>query len=112
MDLNTFEPTFLIQIEGQALSTDITGEITSFVFEDNEEELDVMELSVSNRHLRFVDDPLFQEGVGGFALPEPTGSGTPEPPRFLSPLRDLQLRTGQFRRSATSSESAGSATPR
>ncbi len=62
MDLNTFQPTFLIQIEGQALSTDITGEITSFVFEDNEEELDVMELSVSNRHLRFVDDPLFQEG--------------------------------------------------
>ena len=62
MDLNTFQPAFLIQIEGQALSADITGEITSFVFEDNEEELDVMELSVTNRHLRFVDDPLFQEG--------------------------------------------------
>ena len=62
MDLNTFEPAFLIQIEGQALSADITGEITSFVFEDNEEELDVIELSVSNRHLRFVDDPLFQKG--------------------------------------------------
>ena len=62
MDVNTFQPTFLIQIEGQALSADITGEITSFVFEDNEEELDVMELSVSNRHLQFVDDPLFQEG--------------------------------------------------
>ena len=62
MDLNTFQPAFLIQIEGQALSADITGEITAFVFEDNEEELDVMELSVSNRHLRFVDDPLLQEG--------------------------------------------------
>ena len=62
MDLNTFQPTFLIQIEGQAFSADITGEITSFVFEDNEEELDVMELSVTNRNLQFVDDPLFQEG--------------------------------------------------
>ena len=62
MDLNTFVPTFLIQIERQALSTDITGEITSFVFEDNEEELDVMEVFVSDRHLRFVDHPLFQEG--------------------------------------------------
>ena len=62
MDLDTFQPTFLIQIEGQAFSADITGEITSFVFEDNEEELDVMELSVSNRNLQFVDDPLFQEG--------------------------------------------------
>ncbi len=62
MDLDTFQPTFLIQIEGQAFSADITGEITSFVFEDNEEELDVMELSVSDRLLQFVDDPLFQEG--------------------------------------------------
>ncbi len=40
----------------------IPGEITSFVFEDNEEELDVMEVFVSDRHLRFVDHPLFQEG--------------------------------------------------
>ena len=62
MDLNTFQPVFLIQIEGQALSADITGEITSFVFEDNEEELDVMEVFVSDRHLQFVDHPLFQEG--------------------------------------------------
>ena len=62
MDLNTFKPTFLIQIEGQTLSKDITQEITSFSFMDNEEELDVLELSVTNRNLQFVDDPLFQEG--------------------------------------------------
>ena len=62
MELNTFQPAFLIQIEGQALSTDITGEITSFVFEDNEEELDVMEVFVSDRRLQFVDAPLLQEG--------------------------------------------------
>ena len=41
MDLDVFKPTFLIQIEGQELSLDITQAITSFVFEDNEEELDV-----------------------------------------------------------------------
>jgi len=62
MDLDTFKPTFLIQIEGQQLSADITQEITSFVFEDNEAELDVLELSVTDRNLQFVDDPLFQEG--------------------------------------------------
>jgi len=62
MDLDTFKPTFLIQIEGQDLSKDITQEITSFVFTDNEEELDVLELSVTDRNLQFVDDPLFQEG--------------------------------------------------
>ena len=62
MDLNTFQPTFLIQIEGQALAADITREITSFVFEDHEEELDVLELSLANGDLRYTDDPLFQEG--------------------------------------------------
>ena len=62
MDLNTFQPTFLIQIEGRALAADITREITSFLFEDDEEELDVLELSVTNRNLQFVDDPHFQEG--------------------------------------------------
>ena len=62
MDLDVFKPTFLIEIDGQSLSADITQEITSFVFEDNEEELDVMELAVTDRNLQFVDDPLFQEG--------------------------------------------------
>ena len=62
MDIDTFKPTFLIQIEGHTLSADITQEITSFVFEDNEEELDVLELAVTDRNLQFVDDPLFQEG--------------------------------------------------
>jgi phage protein D len=62
MDLDTFKPTFLIQIEGQDLSKDITQEITSFAFTDNEEELDVLELAITDRNLQFVDDPLFQEG--------------------------------------------------
>lgn len=60
--MDTFVPTFLIQIEGKKLSADITQEITSLVFTDNEEELDVLELSITNRNLQFVDDPLFQEG--------------------------------------------------
>ena len=62
MDLDTYAPTFLIEIEGTELSADITQEIRSFVFEDNESKLDVMELTVTDRNLQFVDDPLFQEG--------------------------------------------------
>ena len=62
MDLDTYAPTFLIQIEGTELSADITQEIRSFVFEDNESKLDVMELTVTDRCLQFVDAPLFQEG--------------------------------------------------
>jgi len=60
--LDTFKPTFLIQIEGQTLAKGITQEITEFAFEDNEEELDVMEMSITDRNLQFVDDPLFQQG--------------------------------------------------
>lgn len=59
---DVYQPTFLIEIEGRRLSRDITHEITSFVFEDNEDELDAMEVSITDRNLQFVDDPLFQEG--------------------------------------------------
>ena len=62
MQLDVYQPTFIIEIEGKRLSKDITHEITSFTFEDNEEEMDVMEISVTDRYLQFVDDPLFQEG--------------------------------------------------
>jgi len=62
MELDVYQPVFVIEIEGKKLSKDITHEITSFVFDDNEEELDVMELTITDRYLQFVDDPLFQEG--------------------------------------------------
>ncbi len=62
MDIDPFKPTFLITIEGKTLSKDITQEITGFCFEDNEDELDVLEVCITDRNLQFVDDPLFQEG--------------------------------------------------
>ena len=62
MRLDDYQPTFIIEIEGKRISKDITHEITSFTFEDNEEEMDVMEIAVTDRYLQFVDDPLFQEG--------------------------------------------------
>ena len=62
MEQDTYSPTIIIQIEGRRLSKDITHEIISFVFEDNEEEMDVMEITITDRYLQFVDDPLFQEG--------------------------------------------------
>lgn len=62
MRIDDYQPTFVIEIEGERLSKDITHEITSFTFEDNEEEMDVMEVYITDRYLQFVDDPLFQEG--------------------------------------------------
>jgi uncharacterized protein len=60
--VNVWEPTFLVNIEGTALSRDVTQEILSFVFEDNEEESDLLEITFANRNGQFTDDPLFQEG--------------------------------------------------
>lgn len=60
--MEIYQPIFIIEIEGNRLSKDITHEITSFIFEDNEEEMDIMEVTVTDRYLQFVDDPLFQEG--------------------------------------------------
>ncbi len=60
--MDVYQPTFVIQIEGHRLSRDITSEITSFVFEDNEDEMDLMEIDLTDRNLLLVDDPLFQEG--------------------------------------------------
>ncbi len=62
MQLDVYQPAFVIEIEGRRLSKDITHEITSFVFEDNEEEMDVMDVTITDRNLQLVDDPLFQEG--------------------------------------------------
>ncbi|MHB1001982.1 MAG: phage late control D family protein [Armatimonadota bacterium] len=62
MKQEIYQSIFIIAIEGNRLSKDITHDITSFIFEDNEEELDVMDVTVTDRYLQFVDDPLFQEG--------------------------------------------------
>ncbi len=56
------KPTFIIQIEGKTLTQDITQEISSFTFEDNEREMDVLTLTLSNRNNQFTDHPLFTVG--------------------------------------------------
>lgn len=60
--VDTFEPTYLIEISGKRLSKDITDEIQSFAFEEVDDAKDVLELTICDRNLQFVDDPLFQEG--------------------------------------------------
>ena len=62
-DLHTIQPALLTQIKEQALPADMTGQITWFVFEDNEEELDVMEVRVSCCHLRFADHTCFRRAT-------------------------------------------------
>ncbi|MBI5788693.1 MAG: phage late control D family protein [Candidatus Schekmanbacteria bacterium] len=56
-----FAPTFLIQIEGEQLSSDITQKITNFVYEDCEDQDDLLEITLEG-DITLADDPLLQEG--------------------------------------------------
>lgn len=59
--MERFAPTFLIQIEGERLSGDLTQRITRFVYEDCEDQDDLLEISMEG-DIDLVDDPLLQEG--------------------------------------------------
>ncbi len=56
-----FAPTYLIQIEGEQLSSDITQKITNFIYEDCEDQDDLLEITLEGS-LELVDDSLLQEG--------------------------------------------------
>ena len=58
MDLDPFKPKFLMEIDGQSQSKDITQEITSFAFEDNEEVLDLQDLPPAPHSGNVSGDPI------------------------------------------------------
>jgi len=55
-------PIVLLEIEGKRLSRDLTDRLVSFVYEDHETALDLMEITLADPYLQFIDDPLLQEG--------------------------------------------------
>jgi phage protein D len=59
--MERFAPTFMIQIEGEQLSSDITQRITRFVYEDCEDQDDLLEITLEGG-FDLVDNPLLQEG--------------------------------------------------
>jgi len=55
-------PLVLLEIEGKRLSRDLTDRLVSFVYEDHETALDLLEITLADPYLQIIDDPLFQEG--------------------------------------------------
>ncbi|OPZ83580.1 MAG: Phage late control gene D protein (GPD) [bacterium ADurb.Bin429] len=55
-------PIVLLEIEGKRLSRDLTDRLVSFVYEDHETALDLLEVTLADPYLLFIDDPLLQEG--------------------------------------------------
>lgn len=57
-------PLVLLEIEGKRLSRDLTDRLVSFSYEDHEAALDLLEITLADPYLQFIDDPLLQEGNG------------------------------------------------
>jgi phage protein D len=55
-------PVLMVTINGHRLSRDLTDRLITFTYEDHEKALDLLELTIGDPYLQFVDDPLLQEG--------------------------------------------------
>ena len=59
--MNTYAPTFFLSIEGEEVPLDLRNSITAFSFEDNDEQLDQLTITVVNENIEFTDNALLQE---------------------------------------------------
>ena len=62
MAFDVLKPIIYIQIQGEDLDVNLSHDIMSFVFEDVEEGMDTIEVTLSNPLLKLVDIPFFQPG--------------------------------------------------
>ena len=60
--LDTYAPIFIVEIEGQALSEDISQHVETFSYEDHEEKMDEMKIRIADAEISFIDHPQLQEG--------------------------------------------------
>lgn len=60
--IETYAPTFIVEINGKELPEDITQHVESFSYEDHEDKMDELRISIVRGGLDFVDHPQLQEG--------------------------------------------------
>lgn len=60
--IETYAPTFIVEINGKELPEDITQHVESFSYEDHEDKMDELRISIVRGGLEFVDHPQLQEG--------------------------------------------------
>ena len=60
--IETYAPTFIVEIGGQKLPEDISAHIESFTYEESEKQMDELRLTITKGDLSYVDNPLLQEG--------------------------------------------------
>ena len=60
--IETYAPTFIVEIVGQELPEDISAHVETFAYEENEKQMDELTLTITKGDLSFVDHPMLQEG--------------------------------------------------
>ena len=62
MSVDTFAPIFIIEIDGQELSVDISSHIERFSYDDDEEKMDELRITICDLDFSFIDNEQLQEG--------------------------------------------------
>ena len=60
--VETYAPLFIVEIDGKELTEDISQHVESFSYEDHEDKMDELSLTIANGDLSLVDNPQLQEG--------------------------------------------------
>ena len=60
--IETYAPTFIVEIGGQELPEDISAHIERFAYEENEKQMDELNITITKGDLSYVDHPMLQEG--------------------------------------------------
>ena len=60
--IETYAPTFIVEIGGKELPEDILAHIESFSYEESEKQMDELRLPITKGDMSYVDNPLLQEG--------------------------------------------------
>ena len=60
--IETYAPTFIVEIGGQELPEDISAHIESFSYEESEKQMDELNITITKGDLSYVDHPMLQEG--------------------------------------------------
>lgn len=62
MSYKTYEPVRYITIEGKALPKDISDDVINFIYDDVADKMDELRITVLDKELKHIDDPMLQEG--------------------------------------------------
>ena len=60
--IETYAPTFIVEIGGKELPEDISSHIESFTYEESEKQMEELRLTITKGDLSYVDNSLLQEG--------------------------------------------------